>query len=131
MHHILIIIGNLGRDPEMKYTNSGQAVTSFSVASSRTYTSQSGERVKETTWFRCSAWGKLAEVCNEYLKKGSKVYIEGRLQPDKATGNPRLWTKSDGESSTSYEVNVNTIQFLSARSTESHTAEQDAGDIGF
>ena len=89
MYHTLIIVGNLGKDPEMRYPPSGQAVTSFSVATSRQYTSGSGEQVKETIWFRVSTWGKTAEVCNQYLKKGSKVLIEGRLTPDKATGGPR------------------------------------------
>ena len=86
MWHTLIVVGNLGRDPEMRYTPSGQAVTSFSVATSRQYTSSNGQLVKETVWFRVSAWGKQAETCNQYLKKGSKVLVEGRLSPDQATG---------------------------------------------
>ena len=84
MFHTLIIVGNLGKDPEMRYTPSGQAVTSFSVASNRKYTSSNGEQVNETIWFRISAWGKQAEICNQYLKKGSRVLVEGRLTPDKS-----------------------------------------------
>jgi len=74
----IIVIGNLGRDPEMRYTPNGQAVTSFSVASSRKYTTAAGEQREETEWFNCSAFGKLAETCNQYLTKGQQVYVEGR-----------------------------------------------------
>ena len=82
MYHTIIIVGNVGRDPEMRYTPAGQAVTSFSVATNRNYTNSAGAQVKETIWFRVSAWGKQAETCNQYLHKGSKVLIEGRLTPD-------------------------------------------------
>jgi primosomal replication protein N len=95
MYHTLIIVGNVGKDPEMRYTPSGQAVTSFSVATNRQYTTGNGEQVKETIWFRVTTWGKQAEVCNQYVKKGMKVLVEGRLTPDKATGGPRVWTKND------------------------------------
>lgn len=115
MYHTLIIVGNVGKDPEMRYTPSGQAVASFSVATNRSYTTGSGEQVKETIWFRVATWGKQAEVCNQYVKKGSKVLIEGRLTPDKATGNPRIWTTSGGESAASFEVNASTVRFLSSR----------------
>ncbi len=71
MYHTLIIVGNVGRDPEMRYTPSGQPVTSFSVATSRQYTGSNGQPVKETIWFKITTWGKQAEVCNQYLKKGS------------------------------------------------------------
>jgi len=71
--HKLTIIGHLGRDPEMRYTPEGQAVTSFSVASSRKYKTGAGEQREETEWFNCSAWGKLGEICNEYLTKGKQV----------------------------------------------------------
>ncbi len=86
MFHTIIIVGNLGKDPEMRYTPSGQAVTSFSVATSRKYTSSNGEQVNETIWFRVSAWGKQAEVCNQYLKKGSKVLVEGDSRQIKILG---------------------------------------------
>ncbi len=116
MYHTIIIVGNLGKDPEMRYTPSGQAVTSFSVASNRKYTSSNGEQVNETIWFRVSAWGKQAEICNQYLKKGSKVLIEGRLTPDKTTGGPRIWQKQDGSSGASFEVTAQTVRFLTSRS---------------
>lgn len=115
MFHTIIIVGNLGKDPEMRYTPSGQAVTSFSVATSRKYTSSNGEQVNETIWFRVSAWGKQAEICNQYLKKGSKVLIEGRLTPDKNTGGPRIWQRQDGTSGASFEVTAQTVRFLSTR----------------
>jgi len=115
MYHTIIIVGNVGRDPEMRYTPAGQAVTSFSVATNRQYTTGNGEQVKETIWFRISAWGKTGEVCNQYLKKGSKVLIEGRLTPDKATGGPRIWSGQDGQSRASFEVTAQTVRFLSSR----------------
>ena len=115
MYHTLIIVGNLGRDPEMRYTPSGQPVTSFSVATSRQYTGNNGQVVKETIWFKVTAWGKQAEVCNQYLKKGSKVLIEGRLTPDPNTGSPRIWTRQDGTAGASFEVTASTVRFLSSR----------------
>lgn len=130
MYHTLIIVGNLGKDPEMRYTPSGQAVTSFPVASNRKYTSSNGEQVNETIWFRISAWGKQAEICNQYLKKGSKVLVEGRLTPDKTTGGPRIWQKQDGTSGASFEVNAQTVRFLSTRSdADSGGAASDSGDM--
>jgi single-strand DNA-binding protein len=114
--HTTIIAGNLGRDPEMRYTPSGQAVTSFSVAVNDDYTNNNGERVKRTIWFRISAWGKQAETCNQYLKKGSKVLVEGRLTVDQATGGPRIWTGQDGQPRASFEISASTVRFLSSRS---------------
>lgn len=76
----VLIIGNLGRDPEIRYTPSGRPVTSFSVATTRTWVNHDGERKEETEWFNVVAWGPLAEICNQYLAKGKQVYIEGRLQ---------------------------------------------------
>ncbi len=115
MYQNIIIVGNLGKDPEMRYTPSGQPVTSFSVATSRQYTGNNGQVVKETTWFRVTAWGKQAEVCNQYLKKGSKVLVEGRLTPDPNTGGPRVWTKQDGTPGASFEITASTVRFLSSR----------------
>ena len=127
--HTIIIVGNVGRDPEMRYTPAGQAVTSFSVASNRRYTASNGEQVNETIWFRVSAWGKQAEVCNQYLKKGSKVLVEGRLTPDKNTGGPRIWQKQDGTSGASFEVTAGTIRFLTSRG-EGDTVAASATDAG-
>src|SRR5574338_317278 len=113
--HTIILIGNLGRDPEMRYTPSGQPVTSFSVASNRSYTGSDGQKVDETTWFRVTAWGKQAETCNEFLRKGSKVLVEGRLTPDPDTGGPRIFNRQDGSAGASYEVNASTVRFLSGK----------------
>ena len=112
MYHTIILVGNLGKDPEMRYTQSGQSVTSFSVATSRKYTGSDGQKIEETVWFRVSAWGKLAEICNQYLHKGSKVFVEGRLVAD-GNGGPRVWTRQDGTPSASFEVNADTVRFLS------------------
>ena len=110
MYQKLILVGNLGRDPEMRYTPDGKAVTSFSVATSRKYNDKD-----ETTWFRISVWGKQAESCNQYLTKGSKVLVEGRLRPDANTGAPQVFQKKDGSWGSSYEVFADTVRFLSAR----------------
>ena len=124
MFQTIIIVGNVGRDPEMRYTPSGQAVTSFSVATNRQYSNNNGETVKETIWFRVSAWGKTGETCNQYLKKGSKVLIEGRLTADPATGGPRIWNGQDGSPRASFEVSAQTVRFLSSRS------ENESGGTG-
>ena len=128
MWHTIIIVGNLGKDPEMRYTPNGQAVTSFSVASSRQYTNNQGQVVKETAWFRVSAWGKQAETCNQYLKKGSKVLVEGRLTPDQS-GNPRTFTRQDGTSGASFEVNAQTVRFLSSRQDDGGAGSMGSEDI--
>ncbi len=124
MFHTIIIVGNLGRDPEMRYTPSGMAVTNFSVATSRKYSTSDGQQISETTWFRISAWGKQAEICNEYLRKGSKVLVEGRLRPDPATGGPRIWTSQDGSARASFEVTASTVRFLSSRAETESLASQ-------
>lgn len=129
MYHTLIIVGNLGKDPEMRYTPAGQAVTSFSVASSRQYTAGNGEQVKETIWFRVSVWGKMAEICNQYLKKGAKVLVEGRLSPDKNTGGPRVWQTSDGKPASNFEVTANTVRFLGKNEKDGGMVET-AQDLG-
>ncbi len=118
MYQKITIVGNLGRDPEMRYTPSGQAVTNFSVATNRQYTASSGEQVKETTWFRISAWGRQAETCNQFLRRGSRVLIEGRLTPDPASGGPRIWSRQDGTPASSYEVSANRVIFLSTRAED-------------
>jgi len=130
-YHKIIIVGNLGRDPEMRYTPNGSAVTTMNVATNRVYTDQSGQRVKETTWFRVSVWGKQAENVNNFLQKGSMVLVEGELRPDKETGNPRIYTRNDGTSGTSFEVFARNVQFLTPRSgaTEEFGGE-DSGDMG-
>lgn len=108
-------VGHLGRDPEMRYTPSGKAVTEFSVASNDQYTNSDGETVKVTTWFRCEAWDRQAEICNQYLHKGSKVLVEGRLKPDPKTGRPEIWTRQDGSPAADYNITVKEIYFLDSK----------------
>jgi single-strand DNA-binding protein len=111
-------------------------VTSFSMASSRSYTNSQGEKIDETIWFRVSVFGKMAETCNQYLHKGSKVLVEGRLQADK-NGSPRVWTRQDGTPGASFEVTASTVRFLSSRGEGGEAgggefaATEDAGDIPF
>lgn len=126
MYHTIIIAGNLGGDPEMRYTPSGQAVTNFSVATNRQYTASNGEQVKETTWFRISTWGKTAEVCNQYLRKGRSVLVEGRLNSDPATGGPRTFERRDGTHGASYEVTASTVRFISSRSEDQAYQSSDS-----
>ena len=108
----LIIVGNLGASPEMRYTPSGTPVTNFSVATNRKWTNADGTPGEEVVWFRVAAWGRMAEVCNQYLTKGRQVLVEGTLTPDPETGAPRVWTRADGTSGSSFEVRANTVKFL-------------------
>lgn len=124
----LTIIGRLGRDPEMRYTQDGQPVTSFSVAVNRSFNDRSGEKREETTWFRVSAWGKLAEVCNEYLHKGDLCQIIGRLNCDPNTGGPRLWQGQNGTMNASFEVTASQVTFLSPKNNNSDN-EENAADL--
>ena len=101
----VMIIGNLGRDPEMRFTANGSAVTNFTVAVSRQYSSADGERREETEWVRVVTWNKLAEQCNQFLQKGRRVYVEGRLQT-------RSWDGQDGQKRYSTEVVAQDVQFL-------------------
>lgn len=134
MFHTILIVGNVGREPEMRYTPTGQAVTSFSVATDRQYTGSAGQPVKETIWFRISVWGKLAENCNIYLKKGQKVLVEGRLVPDLETGGPRLWKRQDGTMAASFEVTASTVRFLGSgngNGASTEMEETETADLPF
>jgi single-strand DNA-binding protein len=104
----VILVGRLGRDPETRYTGGGQAVANFSMATDETYKDKNGERQKRTEWHRITAWGKLAEICQQYLKKGTMVYIEGRIQS-------REWQDKEGQKRTSYDIVANTMKMLSSR----------------
>lgn len=105
----IIVIGHLGRDPEMRYTPNGQSVTSFSIASSRRYTTSSGERREETEWFNVSAFGRQAELCNQYLTKGRQIYVEGRLHS-------RSYEARDGQTRFVNEITMTEMQFLGGSS---------------
>ena len=101
----IMLIGNVGSDPEMRYTPNGKAVTSFRMATNYRYVGSDGERREETEWFRVSVWGKQAESCNQFLSKGRRVYVEGRLHS-------RNWEGQDGQMRTSLEVSANRVIFL-------------------
>lgn len=126
MYQKMILIGNLGRDPEMRYTPSGQAVTNFSMATNRKWTGNDGEKQEETCWFRISVWGNQGEAVNQYLNQGSRVMVEGRLRPDPETGGPRIYTRNDGSPGASFEVTAYRVVFLSSRSEDQ--AYQPTGD---
>ena len=118
MFHEVTIIGNLGGDPSMSYLPSGVAVTRFSVASNRSYTNSAGEKVKETTWFRVSVFGKQAEACAEYQKKGHLCLVKGRFSSDPQSGGPKVFQRQDGTSGASYEVVASTVRFLGGGNRE-------------
>ena len=127
MYQQITIVGYLGNDPDMRFTPNGQAVTGFSVATSRKYTNNSGQQIDETVWFRVSVWGAQAESCNQYLHKGSPVLVVGRLRPDPQTGNPRTFTRQDGSIGASFEITAPNVRFLPAgKGTASY--EEDFGD---
>lgn len=106
----IMLIGNLGKDPEMRYTPQGNPVTTFSLAVSRSFTTSGGERKDETEWFNIITWSKLAETCNQYLSKGRRAFVEGRLRT-------RNWEGQDGQKRTSVEVIANTVLFLDKPAT--------------
>ena len=105
----VMIIGNLGRDPEMRFTANGQAVANFSVACNRRYTTRDGEQRDETEWVRVVCWGRQAEIAGQYLQRGSQIYVEGRLQT-------RSWEDQQGQTRYMTEVVANNFQFLGSRS---------------
>jgi len=105
----IIIIGNLGSDPEMRFTPNGRPVTSFSVATNRRYTTSEGERREETEWFTVVTWGRLAEQCNQYLTKGRLVYVEGRLRT-------HTWEGQDGQRRSRNEIVADRVSFLDRQS---------------
>ena len=109
MFQQITLVGNLGRDPEMRYTPSGVPVASFSVATSKRYQGQDGQWQEKTIWFRVAAWRKTAETVSQYLTKGSKVLIVGELEE------PRTWVDKEGNTQVSLEVTAQTIRFLSPR----------------
>ena len=117
MYQKILVLGNLGNDPQLKYTPQGDPVTSFSLAVNRRWTNSQGESGEETTWFRVSVWGKQAESVNQYLAKGRQVFVEGRLIPDRATGGPRIWTGEDGQPRANYELRAVSVQFLGGSSS--------------
>lgn len=127
----VILIGNLGRDPDMSYTSNGIAVTKFSLAVTRNERTPSGEWQKETDWYNVTAWRQLAETCNNYLKKGNKVYVEGSLAH-------RKYKDRNGVERLSIDVTLNRMELLTPRETQPATGgsnfvggnvEEDLGDL--
>jgi single-strand DNA-binding protein len=119
----VILIGNLGRDPELRYTPNGQAVANFTLATSENWTNKSGEREERTEWHRIVAWGRTAELCAQYLAKGRTVYIEGRLQT-------REWENKEGQKQRTTEVQAQTVQFLGSPRGEGTSQGGGAGRSG-
>src|SRR5258708_3237588 len=119
----IMLIGNVGKDPELQITSDGTSVTRFSLAVNRSYKSSSGERVKETEWFNIVAWRQLAEICEKYLHKGSKVYIEGRLTQ-------RKYTDKEGTSRTAIEVTANEMVMLDSKEASGGSSSYAASGAG-
>jgi single-strand DNA-binding protein len=117
----VMIIGNIGSEPEMRFTPNGNPVTSFRVATNRVFTTADGERRRETEWFTVVAWNKLAEQCNQFLSKGRLVYAEGRLRT-------RTWESPDGQKRYRTEVVANRVSFLDRRSTAPLPEESDEAE---
>ena len=122
----VILIGNLGRDPELRYTQSGQAVANFSLATTDRFSNREGDRQERTEWHRITVWGKTAENCAQYLNKGRSVYVEGRLQT-------REWEDKEGQKRRTTEVIAQTVQFLGTRgagaSAPAGGADTGRGDL--
>ena len=115
----VMLIGNLGQDPEMRYTPSGRPLTKFQMAVDRSWTSADGEKKSETEWFNIVAWGKLAEICNQYLSKGRRVYIEGRLHT-------RNWKDDNGANHSSVEITANQMIMLDEGAVVEGTSESES-----
>jgi single-strand DNA-binding protein len=119
-----IIVGHLGRDPELRYTSGGQSVCSFSVATSRSWTDQNGQPQEKTTWFRVTAWGKLGELCNQYLSKGRLVLVEGEVDAS-------AWSAQTGEPRASLELTARNVRFLGGRDgAGAPTSGRMGGEMG-
>ena len=124
----VILVGRLGRDPETRYTSGGQAVCNFSMATDESFKSKSGERQKRTEWHKIVVWAKLAEIAQQYLKKGSQIYLEGRIQS-------REWTDKENQKRTSFEIVATDIKFLGSKSDSTgssyRSASASAGSADF
>jgi single-strand DNA-binding protein len=116
----VILVGRLGRDPETRYTGGGQAVANFSLATDESYKDRNGERQKRTEWHKIVVWGKQAEIAQQYLKKGSLVFIEGRIQS-------REWQDKEGQKRTSFEIVASNFRMLGSRSDNAMSASAGAG----
>ena len=113
----VILVGRLGRDPETRFTSGGSAVTNFSVATDESYKDKSGERQKKTEWHKIVVWGKQAEVAQQYLKKGSLVFIDGQIQT-------RQWTNKEGANQTAFEIKANNFRMLDKSPSQGQAAPE-------
>lgn len=120
----VILIGRLGKDPEMRFTPNGKAVTNFTMATSEIWNDQNGEKQERTEWHRVVTWGKLAENCAKLLSKGKQVYVEGRLQT-------RSWDDKDGNKKYTTEIIANNMQILSPMDSQGSRSHDASGDPGF
>jgi single-strand DNA-binding protein len=114
----VILVGRLGQNPEVRYTPSGAAVANFSVATNEAWTDKSGQKQERTEWHKVVVWGKLAELCNQYLSKGRQVYVEGRLQT-------RQWQDKEGQTKYTTEIQAQTVQFLGANGAGAERAPRE------
>jgi single-strand DNA-binding protein len=119
----VILVGRLGRDPETRYTGAGQAVCNFSVATDETFKDRNGERQKRTEWHKIVVWGKQAEIAQKYLKKGSQLYLEGRIQS-------REWTDKEGQKRTSYEIVASNFRMLGSRADSMGAGQRPSAPAG-
>jgi len=115
----VIIVGNLGKDPELRHTPQGQAVCNFSIATSESWTDKGGQKQEKTEWHRIVVWGKLGELCGKYLQKGRQAYVEGKLQT-------RAWDDKDGQKRYTTEIVANTVQFLGSGASQGRTHEDSS-----
>ena len=118
----VLLIGNVGTDPEMRFTPNGNPVTSFRIATNRVYTTSEGERKQETEWFTIVTWRKLAESCNQFLTKGQRVYVEGSLRT-------RIWEGQDGQKRSRVEVVANRVLFLDKQATAMLPGDESAIEV--
>lgn len=117
----VIILGRLGQDPELKYTPTGAAVCTFSLATTETWNDKAGQKQEKTEWHRIVTWGKLAELCGQYLAKGRQAYVEGRIQT-------RSWDGKDGQKKYTTEINATTVQFIGGAPGQANNSKSDNND---
>jgi single-strand DNA-binding protein len=135
MFQKIVVVGNLGSDPEMRYMPDGRAVTNFSIATNRRWNNRDGSKGEETTWFRVAVWGNQAEACNQYLSKGRPVLVEGRLVSDPNTGGPKTFVRRDSSVGASFEIAAQSVTFMGSGNGSDSQAndvpEEADGDIPF
>lgn len=127
MYQKVTLVGNAGRNPELRHTPDGTPVTDFSLATNRRWTNADGSKGEETVWWRITAWRGLAEIVASYIKKGNLVFVEGRIVPDKETGRPRIWRTRDGEPRASFEVTAAKVRNLGKRDISADSSQRSGG----